>query len=170
MQNIDASKTKNRFIVSAAALLLLSAGAANAAQTGTVTLSGKVPEACNIIVTTEAGATSIADISAGDTDRVIATVNESCNDTSGYTVTVRGSHSGDHTGLFRDSAGSGGEHPFSITYDDDAVAMGGVVTDVNAAGINLNKQVKISYGADPSLPPSSGFTYGETLTFTIAAK
>jgi hypothetical protein len=145
------------------------AGKANAATVGTVTLSGKVLQACNIVVTAAAGATNIADISAGDIDRVIATVNESCNDTNGYTVTVQGSHSGNHTGLFLDSV-SGDSHPFTINYNGNAVASGGVVTDVAAAGINLNKAVKISYGADPSLTPSAGFTYGETLTFTIAAK
>lgn len=142
---------------------------AEAALTGTVTLSGKVPQICNIVVTPEVGASNIADISAGDTDRVVATVNETCNDIDGYTVTVNGTHSGNHTGLFRDTI-SGDEHPFTIKYNNSNVSSGGVVTDVNAAGINLSKQVKISYAADVTLAPSAGFTYGETLTFTIAAK
>lgn len=149
--------------------VFLTAGVAQAANVGTVTLTGKVLQACNIIVTAGAGAANIADISVGDTDRAIATVNESCNDPNGYKVTVQGSHSGDHTGLFVDSV-SGDDHPFTISYDGTPVASGGVVTDVTTPGINLNKDVRISYNADAGLTPSAGFTYGETLTFTITAK
>lgn len=149
--------------------IVLSSAAAHAAQSGTVTLTGKVLQACNIIVTAAAGASNIADISAGDTDRAIATVNESCNDPSGYKVEVKGSHSGDHTGLFVDTI-SGDSHPFSIRYGGSPVSSGGIVTDVTVPGINLDKDVRISYDADAGLTPSSGFTYGETLTFTITAK
>jgi hypothetical protein len=138
-----------------------------AATQGTVTLTGKVPQACDIVVTTEAGATNIADISAGDTDRLIATVNESCNDPQGYTVTVVGTNSGDHTGAFREPGGD--EHPFTLKYDGVAVSSA-AVTDVNAPGINLDKEVRISYGADATLTPTAGFDYAETLTFTVAAK
>jgi hypothetical protein len=138
-----------------------------AATQGTVTLTGRVPQACDIVVTTEAGATNIADISAGDTDRLIATVNESCNDPQGYTVTVVGTNSGDHTGTFREPGGD--EHPFTLKYDGVAVSSA-IVTDVNAPGINLDKEVRISYGTDATLTPTAGFDYAETLTFTVAAK
>lgn len=149
-------------------IIVLSSATAQAAQSGTVTLTGKVLQACNIIVTAASGAANIADISVGDTNRAIATVNESCNDPSGYKVEVKGSHSGDHTGLFVDTI-SGDSHPFSISYDGAPVTTG-IVTDVTAPGINLNKDVRISYNADAGLTPSAGFTYGETLTFTITAK
>lgn len=140
-----------------------------AASTGTVTINGQVPLACNVVVDDESGASNISDISAGDNDRLIATVNESCNDPDGYTVTVVGTHSGNHTGLFRDSV-SNDTHPFTVKYNGVAAPSGGIVTDANAAGINLSKPVLISYASDPTLTPSSGFTYAETLTFTIAAK
>jgi len=143
--------------------------ASQAALTGTVTINGKVPAVCDIVVTPEAGASNITNIAAGDTNRVVATVNENCNDPLGYTVTVVGTNSSDHTGLFRDSV-SNDTHPFTITYNSIAVPSGGIVTNVNAAGINLNRTVSISYNANPALTPSAGFTYAETLTFTIAAK
>lgn len=142
---------------------------AGAAQVGTVTVNGAVPIACDVIVTPEAGASNIADISAGDTDRAIATVNENCNDPDGYTVTVVGTNSGNHTGRFVDSISADG-HDFTIKYDGNAVPMGGVVTDSNAPGIGLGKTVEISYAANPNLTATTGFTYAETLTFTIAAK
>lgn len=141
----------------------------NAATTGTVTITGMVPAICAVVVTPDAGATNIADISAGDTNRLIATVTETCNDPDGYTMTVVGSHSTNHTGLFVDSV-SGASQPFTITYNNVAVPTGGVVTSTSAPGIGVAKPVKITYGANSSLTPSVGYTYSETLTFTIAAK
>jgi hypothetical protein len=120
-------------------------------------------------VTPAAGASNIADISAGDTDRQVATVNENCNDPLGYTMTVAGTHSTNYTGLFVDSV-SGDSQPFTIKYNGVAVPAGGVVTNTNAPGINLDKNVTITYAANAGLTPSTGFTYNETLTFTIAAK
>lgn len=140
-----------------------------AAPTGTVTINGRVPAVCDVVVTPEAGAQNIADISAGDNERIVATVNENCNNTAGYTVTLLGTNSADHTGLFVDSV-SNDTHPFTVTYNNIAAPAGGVVTDANAAGINLDKTVRISYAANPALTPSAGFTYAETLIFTIAAK
>lgn len=150
-------------------LLCFSTGNAMSAQVGTVTVNGAVPISCNVTVTPTANASNIADISLGDTDRTIATVNENCNDPSGYTVGVVGTHSGNHTGKFVDSV-SAASHPFTITYSGVAVPSGGVVTNVNVPGINLDKTVKISYNSDPGLTATTGFTYAETLTFTIAAK
>lgn len=141
----------------------------NAATTGTVTVNGQVPAVCAVVVAPEAGASNITDISAGDTDRLIATVTENCNDPDGYTMTVVGTNSSDHTGLFVDSVSSD-THPFSITYNNVAVAAGGVVTDANAPGYNVSRGVRITYGTDNTLTPSAGFTYSETLTFTISAK
>jgi hypothetical protein len=150
-----------------ASVLFCSLNAAEAALQGTVTLTGAVPMACNIIVTAETGASNIDDISIGDTDRVIATVNENCNDPDGYTVTVAGTNSGNHTGVFREPGGD--EHPFNLKYGGNAVSSG-TVTNANAPGINLDKQVSISYGTDPTLTPTAGYHYTETLTFTVASK
>lgn len=161
---------KNTF--AAAVFLYVFGGAvvlAQAAQVGTVTVNGAVPLACDIVVTAEAGASNIADISVGDTDRLIATVTESCNDPDGYTVSLVGTNSGDHTGLFVDSV-SGDNHPFTVAYDGVPVPAGGLVTDSNAPQNNLSRDVRITYGAAPLLTPTVGFTYAETLTFTIAAK
>lgn len=152
-----------------AAAILGLAQPAGAAQTGNVTVNGAVPVACDITVSAEAGASNIADISAGDTDRHIATVTESCNDPDGYRVTVAGANSTAHTGLFVDSVSSD-THPFTITYDSVPVPATGIVTDSNVPNVNLDKAVRITYGEDDSLTATAGFTYAETLTFTIAAK
>jgi hypothetical protein len=150
-------------------LLVFSSNSANAALSGTVTLSGAVPALCAIVVLPAIGATGILDLSAGDTNRTIATVTETCNDPDGYTVTVVGTNSGDHTGRFVDSV-SGVQHPFTITYNGVTVPVGGIVTSTSGPGIGLARTVRITYAANTSLPSTGAFTYGETLTFTIAAK
>ncbi len=148
---------------------MISAKPVQAALSGSVTLTGAVPALCAIVVLPSAGATGITDISAGDTNRTIATVTETCNDPDGYTITMVGANSGNHTGKFVDSV-SGAQHAFTITYNGSAVPIGGVVTNTSGPGIGLARTVRITYGVDTSLPSTAGFTYGETLTFTIAAK
>ena len=165
---------KNMFVFSFLALLvfllpLLATAPARAAQTGTVTITGRVPPVCDITVLALPASFHIADISQGDTHRQIATVTENCNSPNGYTVSVGGTNSTDATGLFVDTV-SGDSLPFDIAYDSVDVPANGVVTDTTAPGINLNKPVDITYAADASLTASAGYTYQETLTFTIAAK
>jgi hypothetical protein len=163
------NKWLRKIYVTGFLLAVLGSGPLAAAPTGTVTINGRVPAVCDVVVTPEAGSQNIPDISLGDTDRIVATVNENCNNVGGYTMTLVGTNSGDHTGLFIDSVSSD-THPFTVTYDSIAAPAGGVVTNVNAPGINLDKTVRISYPADANLTPSAGFTYAETLIFTIAAK
>ena len=142
---------------------------AYSASSGTVTITGTVPSACDITVFTESGAT-IADLTTGATNLHVATVTENCNDPDGYTVTMVGTNSTDHTGLFIDSVSSD-TLAFTVTYDSVSVASGGVVTDVNTtSGGDVSKDVDITYSADSSLTASASNTYSETLTFTIAAK
>ncbi len=62
-------------------------------MTGNVIMRGAVPATCDIIVTATPAASNIADLSAGESNRVIATVNENCNDPDGYRVTVVGTNS-----------------------------------------------------------------------------
>ncbi|MET0154797.1 MAG: hypothetical protein ABW189_01660 [Rickettsiales bacterium] len=140
-----------------------------AAATGSVTITGSVPVACDIVVQTESGATGIADLSLGDTDRLVATVTEDCNDPDGYTVSLAGSNSGNHTGKFVDSV-SADELNFTVKYNGVQTASGGVVTDSNAPANAAQKPVRITYAADPTLTGAVGNTYQETLTFSISAK
>lgn len=161
----------NRILIAALTGLtpLFYAVSGQSATTGTVTINGMVPAVCAVVVAPEAGALNIADISIGDSNRLVATVTETCNDPDGYTMTVVGTNSTNHTGLFKDTV-SNDTHPFTITYNNVAVASGGVVTDANAPGIGLARPVKITYSTDATLTPSAAFTYQEVLTFTIAAK
>lgn len=142
---------------------------AAAAQTGQVTITGSVPILCDLEVQQEAGAVSIPDISAGATNRHVATVTETCRSIDGYTVTVRGTNSGDHTGMFVDTV-STDSHPFTIRYNGVPVSPGGVVTDSAIAVFSVQKTVDITYPADATLTGTVADTYEETLTFTMSAK
>lgn len=140
-----------------------------AATTGQVTITGNVPIACSLDVQQEAGANSIPDISAGHTDRHIATVTETCNSPDGYTVTMSGGNSGDHTGMFVDNV-STDSHPFTVKYNGVPVPPGGLVTDSPITVFGVQKAVDITYPADETLTGTVADTYEETLTFTISAK
>ena len=147
----------------------LSVPLAAAATTGQVTISGNVPIACDLLVQQEAGADNIPDISAGHINRHVATVTETCNSPDGYTVTVTGSNSGDHTGMFVDTI-STDSHPFTIRYNGVSVPPGGVVTDSTVTTSGVQKKVDIMYPADETLTGTVANTYEETLMFTISAK
>jgi len=140
-----------------------------AATTGQVTITGSVPILCSLEVQQEAGAVSIPDISAGHTNRRVATVTETCNSPDGYTVTMRGTNSSDHTGIFADSVSSD-SHPFTVAYDGVTVGAGGIVTNSASTAFNLVKPVDITYPANTTLTGTLSDTYEETLVFTIAAK
>lgn len=141
----------------------------NAASTGQVTITGSVPIACDLEVQQEAGATGTADISAGHANRHVATVAETCNSPDGYTVTVAGANSGDHTGMFVDTV-SADSHPFTISYGGVSVGPGGIATDSSVAAFGVQKIVEITYAADETLSGSIVDTYEETLTFIMSAK
>jgi hypothetical protein len=141
--------------------------AAKAASSSSVTITGKVPVSCNISVAAASGASNIADLSQGNTNLLVATVTENCNDPSGYTVTLAGTNSASYTGLFKDSVSSATE-PFTVAYNGTAVSSA-TVTDVTAPA-NVSKSVQITYAANANLTGSVGYTYAETLTFAITAK
>lgn len=155
-----------KYVLGLSLLAAMVAGGAMAASSGQVTITGSVPAACNITVTTTAGAT-IANLALGATDRTVATVQEACNDPDGYRVTMVGANSGTYTGRFIDSV-SGDFHPFTIKYNGGGV-VSNLVTDVNAPD-DTTKNVDITYAADAGLTATSGATYAETLTFAITAK
>lgn len=154
-------------MICGAAMLLPATGFA--ATTGTINVTGNVPIFCDLTVQQEPGASDIPDISAGHTDRHIATVTENCNSPSGYTVTVATANTPDHTGQFVDTV-SGDTHPFTITYNGVPMTPGGVVTDSPSLALGARKDVHITYPEDPTLTGSVAATYEETLTFTISAK
>ena len=165
IRSLTVSATAGCFLI----VQCLACPPAAAAPTGQVTITGSVPLVCSLEVQEEPGAASIPDISVGHTNRHVATVTEICNSPDGYTVTVRGVNSGDHTGMFVDSVSSD-SHPFTVAYDGVSAGPGGIVTNSASTAFNLLKKVDITYPANTTLTGTVSDTYEETLIFTIAAK
>lgn len=148
--------------------------AAHGALTGSVTIQGRVPEACEITVTPDTTGYMIDDISIATTMHLVATVTETCNRNAGYRVTMEGQRSGNNTGLFveptYDAAGEDAQQPFTVYYNGTIVPGNGEVTNASAPVSGAAKEVRISFTAKPSLPSTAGYTYTETLMFTMTPK
>lgn len=145
------------------------------ALTGAVTIYGKVPELCELTAVRDTNGHQIDDISQQTSNHLIAKVTESCNRNAGYTVVMEGDNSGSHQGLFREptyySAGNlNAQQAFKVFYNGTEVVAGGVVTNVNAPVFNAEKEVRISFEDNSALPSTAGYTYEETLTFTMSPK
>lgn len=145
-----------------------------AALTGSVTIEGRVPEECEILVTPDTSGQRIDNISVSTTMHLVATVTETCNRSAGYRVTVEGQNSGNNTGLFIEPTyivtDTNAQQPFTVFYNGTQVPSGGEVTNTSAPVAGATKEVRISFSNKPSLPSTSGYTYTEVLTFTMAPK
>ena len=163
---------KNLITVAALSAFALPAAAVFAAKEGTLTVNGKVPEACEIVVQESGNGKNILDLSKGARDLNVGTVSEKCNDPSGYTVTIQfknGENGEGASGLFKDSV-SRATIPFTVAYHGKKV-NDSTITDSNVPAIDfIDKDVLISYDADTTLPSSEEFTYVETMRFAISAK
>lgn len=164
----DSSKiTRLSFILAAALTLLPTQAFAQA--TGNLDLSGTVAATCNVTVTPVGGVADSLPLGAAQTDLTVASVNETCNDPDGYTLTAQSSQSSVLTpvGTSTDSV------PYSFRFGGTVSDLSGggavTVTDVNAAtgAAGVDKSVQISY-ANPGFIAAD--TYTDTITFTIAAK
>ncbi|PZP40410.1 MAG: hypothetical protein DI585_01085 [Pseudomonas fluorescens] len=159
MKRVPLSHSLSAAVLVAGVAVVLSVHAAN---TGSVVITATVPSQCNITVTPASGA-NIADLTTGNTNLKVATVNESCNAPDGYYVNITGTNSGTYTGQFRSSGGS--TQPFSVSYNGSNVNATRI-TDATAPA-NVNKDVNITYAANAGLTAA---TYTETLNFVITAK
>ncbi len=157
-----------------ASALLLAGGAANAANT--ITLTGTVPQLCSLAANTEAAATGMA-LDTTATALVVGSVDETCNDDTGYSVAMVTTN-GLTSGLLKSSAGTDdAAHALSYTVKYDGVVETPVagtvkVTDVSApvGGTGtVNKPITIAY-TGATAANSAAADYTDTLTFSMTAK
>ena len=139
-----------------------------AASTGDLDLSGTVSATCDITVTPIAGVADNLPFGSPQSDLVVGSVSETCNDADGYTLSAVSSNSSVLLPL--------GTSPDSLAY---TFRYGGVLVDLTAGSVQVtdasaatgsggvSKLMHISY-------PNPGFiaadTYADTIVFTIAAK
>ncbi len=156
-----------------AAGLIMSAQAFAATATGTLNLSGTVPQKVSITVNPQAVASSLA-LDTTATDLLVANIVAQTNDKSGFDVTVSSLNGGN-------LVGSSPADALAYTLDSSPNASGGPYTaaDLTGAtpllsqtsrttGAGVTQYLFINYTGDPTL--SSGENYTDTLTFTITGK
>lgn len=149
---------------------------AEGSRSAEIQITGMVPDETSLEVGSSASGFSIMgaqneiqDLSAGATKKVVGTISEKSRNRNGYTVSMVGVNSGNHTGLFVDED-SGAKLPFTVFYDGVEVTDTVVINSNKRAKRAIEREISISFEADSSLPSSNGYSYKETLQFTISAK
>ena len=151
-------------------LLLGVSTPAFAASTGDLDLSGSVVAACDVTVTPVAGVADNLPLTSAQTGLNVGSVNETCNDADGYTVTAQSANSSVLEPLGPTSTDS---VPYTFTYGGVLVDLttGSAITVTDASAPTgsggVSSFVDISY-AYPGFIEAD--TYTDTITFTIAAK
>ena len=152
-----------------ACLLLvgLAAAPATAETSGSLVLRGFIPTRCNIEVGTTPVASALP-LAQAQQNVVVASVRETCNAASGYTVEVSSRHDGQLEGASASVA-------YRFQYGDVAANLAGSRSEpvklVARAGrtsdTGIQRTVRISHDGAASVP---GGSYEDTLVFTIRAK
>lgn len=146
-----------------AAIFALAGESVLAADTSaTLQLRGTVPVTCTVQVV-DGGAS--LDLLAGEANRQVGTVSETCNAGSGYQITLSSANGGQLGG----GTGSGQKVAYTVSYGDAAAA--GLAQPVTvsrpAAAFGRTQALSISLPAQSRLAAGD---YQDSLTVTIAAK
>ena len=148
------------------ALLTLTTTSAFAATSGTLLLSGIVPQKVSVTVTAT-GVASALDLSTSQSDTKIGTVNEQSNSKSGYKITI----SSANLGKLKRTDGAD-VFAYTLKYSGSSVglssAAGTTLTNSSGTVANVNKDLNISYIGVNAETMVEG-TYNDTLTVAIAA-
>ncbi len=155
----------NRIIIAGTWMALTVCGSALAATSGTLTLSGTVPQRVDILVNAQSGATTL-DLSTSQADYLVATVREKSNSATGYKVSLSSANSGNLVN---------GRSMISYTakYNTSGVTLSSTpqtITNVTSQSspITTTKNFNISYTGADELDLMQG-VYSDTLTFSIVA-
>ena len=158
-----------------------------------ITLTGEVTAVATVTLTGETGYDSL-DLTGAITDQAVVSVDELCNETDGYTVTLD-SLNDDVGKLFLLNSDSGKKVAYTLTYNSTgsfvAVNFGGgdtatisdksAINDGYPTAATYSMKLSIVDDAEETTPNSGVFgendlaslpsgSYTDTLTFTIAAK
>ena len=138
---------------------------ARADESSSLVLRGYVPISCNIDVAATQVASNIP-LGGAQSDLAVARVTETCNNRNGYTVSVASESNGALTGR-------AGRIAYELKYGDAVAPLersaGQPVvvaqSAVRTSERGVSRDVRISHAG-----AQAGGAYGDTLTFTIAAK
>ena len=173
---MKANKTMKTFSMIVMILAVTSVGMVSAATNGTLVLQGNVPAILEITVNAEPNSSSL-DLSIDAANVKVASVTERSNKKAGYTVTLESANAAANnasSGVFVSTDPlSTDSLNYSLTYGGNPVTFtnGSAIisnTSSKTTGAGDTKDVAISYNGATDFPYEG--TYGDTLTFTIAAK
>lgn len=149
-----------------ATALLLSASLAQAASSGTLSISGTVATVFDLTVTATTPANSTLDILGGETNKKVADVSETSNNSAGYKITMSSLNNGllkngsiDSVGYQVSYNGGGNVTPSSSAA---TVKTSGTLSALTTA----TSTVRVTFTGKPT---ALAGTYSDTLTFVIAA-
>lgn len=142
-----------------AALALFTAHFASAATAGQIELRGSVAGICDIVVTDLGVSLNLVD---GEDSRVVGTVEETCNDPDGYTLSFESENAGSMNGPLDT------EVAYSFDYDSIAAASLSASQSLTRPGprFGLQNDVAVSITGQSTLPAG---LYSDTIVVSIAA-
>ncbi len=154
-------------------IISLSAAMAFSATTGSLIISGTVPQILEITVTAAAGSTTL-DLTQNVSDMLIGDVVERSNVFAGYTVTITSANAGGGAPHFKGVTPSNTDTlDYTLKYNGSPVTFSGgssLISDVNSKTITTGTSKALNLSYNGTVDFLNADTYSDTLTFTIAAK
>lgn len=141
---------------------------AEAADTGTLLLRGEVPVINTILVKPNGTSNTTLNILGGESNKLVAAVEETSNNSTGYKINVKSQNQGelrntkDATRKTTYRLGYNGQTPVSLTQNYQQVKSVTVLNGQTTASSNVVVDVS-------SLPNAVAGTYEDTVTFQIVA-
>lgn len=149
----------------------LFAGGAQAANNNNVSipLSGTVPTTCTVANNSSGTTTSFSDMSQGASNVLIGTITETCNDRSGYKVTLTESNFSANQPSFKGSV-SGALIPYTLTYNGNSVSFPNSTATLTSTGSQtgtngIAKALNLTFPAGAYTADS----YSDTIVITMAS-
>jgi hypothetical protein len=139
-----------------------------AASSGTLVLSGTVPLVNDLVVAANGTNNTSLNISGGESARLVASVAETSNNATGYTITLASANGGQLT----NTADATKKTSYQVSYNGGGYAQpsaaAATVKSVSSLGAQTTNTsaVRVNVTAYPGAPAG---TYSDTLTLTIVA-
>lgn len=158
---IAITKNKGGGIMVKYLILLMFSFYVHSAPTVSLNLSGTVLVDCGLSITPHANATSL-NIVGGEVNKLVANITETCNNSTGFTVTV--------SSLYEGLKGSV-VIPYTIKYDGTTITPKTAPSNAKKITSLTAKHTKIvdvlvNFAPNPTVLAG---TFADTLTFTITA-
>lgn len=147
--------------------MVLAAGVAQAASTGTLLIQGTVAAVNDIVITPNSNATAL-NITAGESNKLVASVAETSNNLAGYKINMKSVnasklvHGTDATKQTGYTVSYNGGSAITLTTVDQQVKNVSSLSGLTTNNSNVNVNVT-------ALPNAIAGTYSDTITVSIVA-